>query len=274
MALEKVPSTFGTVGRQSLVGDVHVADVALPANLAIPPHRHERAQIAVIIEGGYLESAGSLHEMPRWLAPGSVVFRGPAVPHSNRVGPWRARVLLLDFASVGSESLREALSIRPAVYSFDLLLCELGKEIAGELVARDSPTAETIEPYVSLVVARSSSLLGQTLLKAGPAWFRRALAAAQAEDGRDLSVRMLASRVGVHPATLRAAFQEYSGTSTKAFLMALRLRRAARGLAHSEESVSQIALDCGFCDQAHLGRHFKRRYGVTPALYRRRQRGF
>ena len=34
--------------------------------------------------------------------------------------------------------------------------------------------------------------------------------------------------------------------------------------------MSQVALDCGFADQSHFSRLFRRKVGLTPAQYRRR----
>ncbi|MBQ9527656.1 MAG: helix-turn-helix transcriptional regulator, partial [Fretibacterium sp.] len=33
--------------------------------------------------------------------------------------------------------------------------------------------------------------------------------------------------------------------------------------------LTDIALDCGFCDSNYLTRQFSKRYGITPARYRR-----
>jgi len=48
----------------------------------------------------------------------------------------------------------------------------------------------------------------------------------------------------------------------------LRLAAARRQLAGSKQPIGDIALDCGFYDQAHLGRCFRRRYGTSPAAFR------
>jgi transcriptional regulator GlxA family with amidase domain len=185
------------------------------------------------------------------------------------VGSREARTLLVDFGSKRFANLQRALSIRPAVYSFDYVLGELGREVAAEVVRGDQSAAESMKCYTELLSARASRLLEKSPRTEPPAWLSRALAIARAENGRGLSVSRLASKLGIHPTTLTAAFREYQGTTTKAFLTGLRLQHAARELAQSGAGIDEIALDCGFCDQAHLGRHFKRRYGMTPATYRR-----
>jgi AraC-like DNA-binding protein len=32
--------------------------------------------------------------------------------------------------------------------------------------------------------------------------------------------------------------------------------------------IAEVAVECGFADQSHFTRHFKRTFGVTPALAR------
>jgi AraC-like DNA-binding protein len=249
-------------------GDVEVSVVTLASNLSIAPHVHDRFQMVIVLEGFYVESTEAAGG-ERWLGPGSIVLRAPAVPHSNWVGSREAKTLLIDFDSNRFAKLRRALLTRPAVYSFDYALGELGREVAAEVVRGDQCAPESMKCYTALLSARSSRLLAESTQTGPPAWFSRALAMARAEGGRGLSVSGLASKLGIHPATLTGAFRQHQGMTTRAFLTGLRVQHAARELAQSGASLDEIALDCGFCDQAHLGRHFKRRYGMTPAAYRR-----
>lgn len=47
-----------------------------------------------------------------------------------------------------------------------------------------------------------------------------------------------------------------------------RVRRAARAMS-GHESLSAIAFDCGYTDQAHLNRDFQRWFGTSPSVFRR-----
>jgi AraC-like DNA-binding protein len=40
----------------------------------------------------------------------------------------------------------------------------------------------------------------------------------------------------------------------------------------SDESLSEIALNCGFADQSHFSREFRRQFGRTPRDYREHYR--
>src|SRR5437867_4110160 len=71
--------------------------------------------------------------------------------------------------------------------------------------------------------------------------------------------------------TLRAFERQFRATfhlTPQKFLRKLRLRIASRGLIYTDESLSDIALKCGFADQSHFSREFRRQFGRTPREYR------
>lgn len=62
-----------------------------------------------------------------------------------------------------------------------------------------------------------------------------------------------------------------AGTSYSQELLHIRLERAARMLRlapFGELSVAEIAWRCAFFDASHLTRHFRRRFGTTPGVFR------
>ncbi len=52
------------------------------------------------------------------------------------------------------------------------------------------------------------------------------------------------------------------------YLRKLRLRVASRALIYSSAPLSDVALNCGFADQSHFSREFRRQFGRTPRQYR------
>jgi AraC family transcriptional regulator len=68
-------------------------------------------------------------------------------------------------------------------------------------------------------------------------------------------------------------FRRTFGKPPYAFLIRRRVELAARHMLQTEGTLSDIALQCGFADQAHLSRHFRQTTGYTPAAWRRAHSG-
>jgi AraC-like DNA-binding protein len=65
------------------------------------------------------------------------------------------------------------------------------------------------------------------------------------------------------------AFRESFGEPPFAHIARQRIQRAQSLMLSSRASLSQIAFDCGMCDQAHFTRVFRRVVGINPGVWRR-----
>jgi transcriptional regulator GlxA family with amidase domain len=54
------------------------------------------------------------------------------------------------------------------------------------------------------------------------------------------------------------------------YLRRLRLHIASRALVYTNQPLVKVALSCGFVDQSHFAREFRRQFGSTPRDYRAR----
>jgi len=88
------------------------------------------------------------------------------------------------------------------------------------------------------------------------------------EEGFDLDLETLARKVGLSRFQALRAFKRRYGLPPHAYQICVRLDQARRMLSDGAVPVD-VALRCGFVDQSHFNRHFKRAFGVTPAEYAR-----
>jgi AraC-like DNA-binding protein len=88
----------------------------------------------------------------------------------------------------------------------------------------------------------------------------------------DLPVRRLASLCGLSRSYFTRAFKVSMGLPPHRWLVRQRLFRAEEMLEGTDESISLIALSCGFADQSHLTRSFHAVIGTSPAAWRRRRK--
>lgn len=85
-----------------------------------------------------------------------------------------------------------------------------------------------------------------------------------------ISSRVLARRYALTERTLEREFQKQLGITPKQFINLSRFQVALRRVqsALPTETLTQIAYDCGYCDQAHMTNEFQRFAGAPPSAYR------
>jgi AraC-like DNA-binding protein len=96
------------------------------------------------------------------------------------------------------------------------------------------------------------------------AWAWRRLS----ETGGRLPINSLAAELGCSRRHLASRFREQIGPTPKTVARILRFRRAMQMLAGDDgRHVSEIAVDCGYYDQAHFNRDFRELAGTTPSTF-------
>jgi AraC family transcriptional regulator len=86
---------------------------------------------------------------------------------------------------------------------------------------------------------------------------------------RPLSIACLADQVGMGVWTFSRAFKEAAGCPPHLYIVNERVKRAQVLLGSGAFTLQEIALQCGFSDQAHMTRLLKARLGVTPGQLQR-----
>lgn len=82
--------------------------------------------------------------------------------------------------------------------------------------------------------------------------------------------RQLAEACGLSVRAFERQFRATYGVSPHDYLRELRVRMSCSALVFSCRSITQIASDCGFADQSHFSKEFRRVIGETPRAYRDR----
>jgi AraC family transcriptional regulator len=86
---------------------------------------------------------------------------------------------------------------------------------------------------------------------------------------RPIALRELAEVARLSCSHFSRAFKGAFGQTPHTFIMNRRVELARQKMLSSQEALCQIALSCGFSDQAHLARLFRRETGTTPSQWRR-----
>ncbi|MBN3792935.1 GlxA family transcriptional regulator [Burkholderia sp. Ac-20353] len=97
---------------------------------------------------------------------------------------------------------------------------------------------------------------------------KRAILLMEQHIGHSITIDELARRLDLSARQLERLFREATGSGPAACYRAIRIRTAAWMLMHLDKNISVIAAACGFADASHLGREFRRAYGMSPSAYR------
>jgi AraC-like DNA-binding protein len=240
----------------------------------VPPHWHSEFQFCLITEGGGdLLYRGVRHHTPA----GTMFAIHPGEVHANETSHAEGctyRTFNVDPRVVGNLSLsaethsgesfwlepfiQDTEVMRSLLYCYDAIMTEASHlEMESYLLA--SVTA--------LIVRYGRLSRGIPRTPKSP-WAVR-LVRQYLTDNHDqnISLSALAQMAGISPFHLARTFKDTTGMPPHLFQTQVRLERA-KHLLRKGWLVAQVAAECGFADQSHLIRRFKRFVGVTPAHYR------
>ena len=158
--------------------------------------------------------------------------------------------------------LSEGLSIRGKM---ELHLYPDGAE--GWCLTWKEPLADPNGVIVGLAgVSRDAPALS------GSAPVSAALSAALAyiDDHLDAPLRIpeLAARAGLSPFRFDQRIRALFGLSAGQYLSRVRIGHACDRLKHTGAPLSEVAIECGYTDQAAFTRQFHKSVGLTPGAYR------
>ncbi|MBO5014549.1 MAG: helix-turn-helix transcriptional regulator [Bacteroidaceae bacterium] len=88
----------------------------------------------------------------------------------------------------------------------------------------------------------------------------------------ELTNSLLAKELNLSEVYVRRLFKSQFGTTPKQYILDIRLQKAIQLLTGTEQTVTEIASECGFASLYHFSRLFKDKLGETPLEYRLRHK--
>ena len=258
-------SEWGLTERKTIAG-FSIKEFSQPPYRRLPWHEHDDASICFVASGSYTELARG---QERECGPQSMVFKPAAERHADHFGRLGGTCLLIEINSGRLESIEpfSDITTKPNV-TRNSKLAAFGFNIYQEFTAGDVCSPLAIEGLVLEVLAEASRSLVEESTTREPAWLRKACDLIRDTFREPITLSSVAHAIDVHPSHLARRFREQYHRSIGDYVRHLRIEHAARELADSSASLTEIALRWGFFDQSHFSRVFKRHTGVTPARFR------
>jgi AraC family transcriptional regulator len=91
-------------------------------------------------------------------------------------------------------------------------------------------------------------------------------------SSRDVRLADIAKECGLSRQYFTKSFKATVGVTPHRWLQRYRIKKAQDLLQNTSHRIADIAIDCGFADQAHFTRVFVTLMGATPAAWRREYR--
>ncbi|SRR6266404_456232 len=232
----------------------------------IRQHSHNYAYFCILLRGTYLEEFGSRR---RECKQSTVVFHPPEESHSTRFLHDGGHLFRFEFKPELFKRISDCSLLLAEPAKFDGgTPAQLATKLYREFRQMDEVSVLIIEGLALEIAAYVARKRQRESFKIPPMWLSRASALIYEQFASALSLADIAKTTGVHPLHLARVFRQFEGCTIGEYIRNLRVDYAARQLCSSKISLSELALDSGFCDQAHFSKTFRLVMGMTPSQYR------
>jgi len=241
--------------------------------------RHDYVAIAAVIDGSFTYRTDSGRAL---LYPGSFLLGNSGAcfecGHDHGTGD---RCISVHFSpeyfaeisatAAGSSRYQFPTATLPVAKKFTSALVRLESIASGDLPLR------TEEAVASLVEAVVSTVSGHppTVGLTSSRDERRIVEVVRYIEERaaePLDLDGLAKVAGVSKYHFLRTFRRAMGVSPYQFLLTFRMRQAALRLITSSDPVTSVGLESGFGDLSTFNGHFRDQFGLSPRMYRARER--
>lgn len=242
------------------------------------PHRHETFVIGVNLSGvEVFDARGARH----LAGPGQIMVLNPDELHDGRArdAQYRYRAfypsvdvmravaadMTGDPGAAVAEPAFDALAFGDPLLASRLLRLHRLLEGGADPLALDEALTAT---FAQLIARHAGTRLRAPEAGREDRRVARVTLAVDAEPGAAWRLDDLAALAGLSRYHFIRVFREATGQSPHAYVTTRRLGLARRLLARGERP-AEVAIACGFADQAHLTRLFRQAFGLAPGRYAR-----
>lgn len=240
-----------------------------------PKHYHETYSIAVLTDGA---KDFRTNRLRCTLDGTNLVTMNPGEIHSGDTlteGGWKQLVMLFDGEAVRRFAEENELGDKELIFNkivkddkqFRTGLLSLFKSIAK---AEDGLEKDNYYENLMALLFSSEKMLKPELSFTGRLNIQKVMTLINDEPDRKHTLDSLAKAAGMSKFHFLRSFRETTGVTPHAYLNITRVEKAKGLLICGTDSITDIACMCGFSDQAHLTRAYKKIYGTPPGALARK----
>jgi AraC family transcriptional regulator len=257
---------YGEMLRQHDAGGFSLSQTRYRPSSTLPRHSHESHYVCFVLSGTYKES---YERKVRSCEPSMILYHPAGELHAQsfdktpvdlfrvEVNPARLRYASHSDLSMDGRDFRGGLPVG------------LAHKLYQEFREPDAVSHLAIEGLGLELIATIARDSRRHISSRQPQrWLSQAHELIKSRFLEHLTLGEIACTVGVHPITLAREFRRHYECTVGEIVRRERISFACRELLRPEESLADIAIAAGFCDQSHFAKTFKKLTGITPTEYR------
>lgn len=261
--------------------ELYYVDASHP-RYEMPFHWHMECELIFILQGSF---ELSVDEKALTALPGDVVFVAGGQMHGGIPKDCVYECIVFDMerllrdSAVCRQRLADVLGddchIQPLFKSGSNaanLLDQIFESMEKEMPGYEFCTTGLLWQFIGLVIKEKLYQSEKEGLSRGDhsSQLKNVMQRIRRDYAAPLTLEMLAEEAGMSPRYFCRVFRQVTGRTPIDYLNYYRIECAAELLCLEEESVTEIALSCGFNDPGYFARQFKRQKGVSATQWRKK----
>ncbi|MBV9962138.1 MAG: helix-turn-helix transcriptional regulator [Parafilimonas sp.] len=258
---------FGESKKQFQVNGLTIVDSIFNNYENCPWHYHQHAHFAFTTKGNLTET----HKKQKLqLQAGCLLYNHSQEPHCNGNYSSVVSALHIDIDAnwfkkydINSLAIEGVSQIQNPVIKN--IFCNILKEV--KLFDINSPVV--IESLVMQALHEMTKSNAQRS-SAKPAWVFKLKDLLYDQYSEKFTLKQIAEQLNLHPVHLCQQFPFYFGCSLGDYIRKIKIEKSVTIIFKKNySSLTQVAYECGFADQSHFIKIFKKNIGITPFAFQK-----
>jgi AraC-like DNA-binding protein len=240
-------------------------------NVAFPDHFHDTYSIGLIKEG--IEKV-TVNNRTLLSTAGSIVIINPFEVHSNSFydnEKWTYNSLYLNKDILKYCIKKQNINCKPT-FHFKSLINDT--ELFQQLINFHSNPIDNTDYKLTEIITHLLANYQEELVTNNKYYttetitINEIIAYFQNHFFDKIKIDTLSKKYKLNTSQLIRAFKAHTGLTPISYILLLKLNHSKK-LILQNQSIVQVALDCGFYDQSHFNHYFFKFFGITPINFRK-----
>ena len=251
----------GTKISEQCFGAILTSETVFPEGFGSDWHYHQNPHYSHILSGGSKEIKSGVSQ---WQQAGDGLYYYPGISHQNLQYRPGTRIFNIEVEAGFFKEHGLDMPAEEQMFSDRLKLNSTGLlRILKEHYWQDQHSRIAVEQLCINLAAASP-----IIRKDYPQWTHKIKEILNEQWNHSWSLAEFSRLLDIHPVTLSKYFSKYFKCTLGDYIRRIKIDKALTLIRSNRESLTEIAYQCGFSDQAHFIKTFTLVTGMLPKQYR------